>query len=48
MEVDFTLFDLILAIIALPFQIIKELGFAIGNFIVFDVLNLGPFLPITL
>ena len=42
------LLDLILAIIALPFQLIRELGFAIGNFIVFDVLSLGPFLPITL
>ncbi len=42
------LLDLILAIIALPVQIMKEFVFAIGNFIVFDVLSLGPFLPITL
>ena len=42
------LFDLILAIIALPFQIIHELVFAIGDLLVFDILGLGPFLPIQL
>ena len=49
MEGDLTSFlDLILAIISLPFQIIRELVFGIGNLVVFDILGLGPFLPITL
>ncbi len=43
-----TLFELILAIIALPFQIIHELVFAIGDLLVFDILGLGPLLPIQL
>ena len=43
-----SLFDLILAIIALPFQIIHELVFAIGDLLVFDILGLGPSLPIQL
>ena len=43
-----SLFDFILAIIALPFQIIHELVFAIGDLLVFDILGLGPFLPIQL
>ena len=43
-----SLFDLILAIIALPFQIIHELVFALGDLLVFDILGLGPFLPIQL
>ncbi len=43
-----SLLDLILAIIALPFQIIHELVFAVGDLIVFDILGLGPFLPIQL
>ncbi len=43
-----SLFDLILAIIALPFQIIQELVFAVGNLLVFDILGLGPSLPIQL
>ncbi len=40
--------DLILEIISLPFQMIRELVFGIGNLVVFDILGLGPFLPITL
>ncbi len=43
-----SLFDLIIAIIALPFQIIHQLVFAIGDLLVFDILGLGPFLPIQL
>ncbi len=45
---DPTFFDLILAIIALPFQIIHDLVFAVGDLLVFDILRLGPILPITL
>ena len=49
MEGDLTSFlDLILAIIAFPFRIIQELVFGIGNLVVFDILGLGPYLPITL
>ena len=49
MEGDLTSFlELLLAIISLPFQIIQELVFGIGNVIVFDILGLGPYLPITL
>ena len=43
-----SLLDLILAIISLPFQIIHELVFALGDLLVFDLLGLGPFLPIRL
>ena len=43
-----SLFDLILALISLPFQIMKEVVFGIGNLLVFDILGLGPYLPITL
>ncbi len=41
-------FDLIISIIALPFQLIRFVVFEVGNTIVFDILGLGPFLPITL
>ena len=40
--------SIIIAIVSLPLQLLQEVMFGVGNFIVFDVLRLGPFLPITL
>ena len=46
MELD--LFTLILTMISLPLQLMQYLIGSIGDFVVFDVLNLGPYLPISL
>lgn len=41
-----TLIDLAISIFALPFQAVKFVIYAALNFLVFDVLQLGPYLPI--
>ena len=38
----------VLSILSIPYQLMHEFIFEIGNMIVFDVLQLGPFLPIQL
>ncbi len=43
---DFNLFELIVNIIALPILLIQAMVYGVGDIIVFDVLQLGPYLPI--
>ncbi len=46
---DFTsLFELIIGILSIPVQIMQHAVASVGNWLVFDLLALGPFLPITL
>ena len=46
---DFTsLFDLIIGLLSIPVQLMQQVVAVVGNLIVFDILGLGPFLPITL
>jgi len=42
------LLELLITIVAVPLVLFKQVFFEIGNFFVFDVFQLGPFLPITL
>lgn len=37
---------LLISILTLPLQIIHQVIFGLGDFLVFDLLNLGPYLPI--
>jgi hypothetical protein len=48
METDLGFIQLILQIVAFPFQLIEFIVFSLGDFLVFDLFGLGPFLPITL
>ena len=43
-----SLFLAILNIVSIPFQLFRQLMFAGLDFLAFDVLQLGPYLPITL
>ena len=46
---DFTsFFELIIGLLSIPVQIMQQVVFSVGNFLVFDLLGLGPYLPITL
>lgn len=42
------LFDFVIGIVALPFQLIQDVVFAAMDFVVFTVLRLGPYLPLHL
>ncbi|MCB9851113.1 MAG: hypothetical protein H6817_10470 [Phycisphaerales bacterium] len=39
--------SLMIAVIATPLVLFKQFFFDIGNFFLFDVFQLGPYLPIT-
>ncbi len=41
-------FDLVIGLVSLPFQLIQHVMYAAFDFVVFTVLNLGPYLPIQL
>lgn len=45
---DASLFDLVIGFVSLPFQLIRYVMFAALDFVVFNVLNLGTYLPIQL
>ncbi len=46
LEMQPSLIDLAIGVFALPFQAVKFVIYAVLNFLVFDVLQLGPYLPI--
>ena len=46
MESDPSLFDFLFAIVATPIQLLQFIVFSVLDFLAFDLLQLGPFLPI--
>ncbi len=43
---DLSLFDLLIQIVAMPFQLLHFVIFSALDLLAFDILQLGPFLPI--
>ena len=41
------LFWTVMTIVSLPLQFMQLAVYTLGNFIIFDALRLGPYLPIT-
>ncbi len=48
MTMEVSLWDLLYSILALPVQLMRHVIWAGLDFLAFDVLGLGPYLPITL
>jgi len=46
MDMTLDLVSLILTILSAPIQLMRAVIFGLGNFLVFDVFQLGQFLPI--
>ncbi len=48
MESGLGLFDFLISVVATPFLLLQFIIFGVLDLLAFDILNLGPFLPIAL